>query len=94
MGNGWLEAVARVFERHASYQFADFSLPLIYAVLLVSATCRTFGWAARAAFFPKLVPREKFSNAVTWNRSLFQIRPVLVPSVAGLPLAGPGFPFI
>ncbi|MEP6810987.1 MAG: MFS transporter [Chthoniobacterales bacterium] len=94
MGNGWLEAVARMFERHASYQFADFSLPLIYAVLLVSATCRTFGWAARAAFFPKLVPREIFSNAVTWNSSLFQIGSVVGPSVAGVLLVRAGFPFI
>ena len=93
-GNHALETVAGVFERHATYQFADYSLPLIYFVLLISATARTFGWAARAAYFPKLVPREIFSNAVTWNSSLFQVGSVVGPALGGLLLVRADFPAI
>ncbi len=69
-------------------------MPLIYFVLVISATARPFGWAARAAYFPKLVPREIFSNAVTWNSSLFQVGSVVGPAVGGLLLVRAGFPFI
>ena len=93
-GNGWLGSIASVFERHSTYQFTDLSLPLLYLVLLVSATSRTFGWAARAAYFPKLVPRDTFANAVTWNSSLFQVGSVVGPAVAGVLLVRAGFPFI
>ncbi len=93
-GNHALETVAGVFERHATYQFADYSLPLIYFVLLISATARTFGWAARAAYFPKLVPREIFANAVTWNSSLFQVGSVVGPALGGLLLVRADFPAI
>ena len=93
-GNHWLSAIASIFERHSTYQFTDLSLPLIYLVLLIWAISRTFGWAARAAFFPKLVPRDTFSNAVTWNSSLFQIGSVVGPALGGLLLVRAGFPFI
>ncbi len=93
-GNRWLAAVAGVFERHATYQFTDLSLPLIYLLVFVSASARTFGWAARAAFFPKMVPREKFSNAVTWNSSIFQIGCVVGPAAGGFLIAHAGFPIV
>jgi MFS family permease len=93
-GNVLLGNIASVFERHATYRFDDLSLPLIYLVLLITATARTFGWAARAAFFPKLVPREAFANAVTWNSSIFQVGSVIGPAVGGLLIARTGFPFI
>ncbi|MDQ3627103.1 MAG: MFS transporter, partial [Verrucomicrobiota bacterium] len=93
-GNDVLRSIASVFERQSSYQFDDLSLPLIYLILLISATGRTFGWAARAAYFPKLVPRDTFANAVTWNSSMFQIGSVIGPAVGGLLLVRAGFPFI
>ncbi len=93
-GNGWLSSIASVFERHATYEFSDYALPLIYVVVLISAVSRTFGWAARAAYFPKLVPRDTFSNAVTWNSSLFQVGSVVGPALGGLLLVRAGFPFI
>ena len=49
-----------VFERHPAFHFDDLSLPLLYLLMLLSATVRTFGWAARSSFFPTLVPRENF----------------------------------
>ena len=72
--NNVLRGIARIFERHqSSFHFDDFSVPLIYLLLFVSGTARTFAWAARSSFFPTLVPRDSFANAVTWNNSVFQI---------------------
>jgi MFS family permease len=93
-GNDLLRAIAGVFERRSSFHFDDQSLPLIYILILITAIARTFGWAARSAYFPKLVPRETFSNAVTWNSSMFQIGSVVGPAVAGLLIVKTGFPFI
>src|SRR5207248_5999995 len=45
-GNHFLYSVATVFERHTYFHFDDLSIPLIYLILLISATGRTFGWAA------------------------------------------------
>ena len=93
-GNDWLRSIATVFERHPSFHFDDLSLPLIYFIMLISASVRTFGWAARSSFFPTLVPRETFANAVTWNSSIFQIGCVLGPAVGGFLIVRLGFPFI
>lgn len=92
--NDFLRAIAIVFERHATFHFDDLSLPLIYLLMLTSASVRTFGWAARAAFFPTLVPREIFANAITWNSSIFQISCVVGPAAGGLLIVRMGFPFI
>jgi MFS family permease len=93
-GNDLLRSIATVFERHPSFHFDDLSLPLIYFIMLISASVRTFGWAARSSFFPTLVPRETFANAVTWNSSIFQISCVLGPAVGGFLIVRRGFPFI
>ncbi len=92
--NRGLAAVASVFERHPSFHFNDRSVPLIYLIMLISASARTFGWAARSAFLPKLVPREHFANAVTWNSSIFQISCVVGPALGGFLIVRAGFPFI
>jgi MFS family permease len=62
--------------------------------MLLSASIRTFGWAARSSFFPTLVPRESFANAVTWNSSIFQVSCVLGPAAGGFLIVRFGFPFI
>src|ERR1700730_8680222 len=84
-GNHGLGAIAGVFERHhPAYHFEDPSIPLIYFLLFVYGTARTFGWAARSSFFPTLIPRDAFSNAVTWNNSIFQIGSVVGPDISGV----------
>ncbi len=92
--NDSLRLIASACERHAGFHFDDLSLPLIYLLMLLSASIRTFGWAARSSFFPTLVPRETFANAVTWNSSIFQVSCVLGPAVGGLLIVRLGFPFI
>jgi MFS family permease len=93
-GNHFLYGIASIFERHPDFHFDDLSLPLIYLILLISATGRTFGWAARSSYFPQLVPRDAFANAVTWNSSVFQIGSVVGPAIGGLLIVRAGFPFI
>ena len=94
-GNRVLTAIAAVFERHhPAFHFNDASIPLIYLLLFIGASARTFSWAARSSFFPTLVPRDAFANAVTWNNSIFQIGSVVGPALSGLLVAYIGFPFV
>jgi MFS family permease len=94
-GNRTLAAVAGVFERHhPMFHFDDASVPLIYLLLFIGASARTFSWAARSSFFPTLISRDAFANAVTWNNSVFQIGSVVGPALSGLLVAYVGFPFV
>src|SRR5437763_3295468 len=93
-GNHLLYGIAEIFERHTYFHFDDLSIPLIYLILLISATGRTFGWAARSSYFPQLVPRDAFANAVTCNSSVFPIGSVIGPALGGLLIVRAGFPFI
>lgn len=93
--NHGLAAIAGVFERHRpAFHFDDPSVPLIYLLLFIAGVSRSFGWAARASFFPMLVPRDAFSNAVTWNNSIFQVGSVVGPAISGLLVAKIGFPLV
>src|SRR5437867_7751172 len=94
-GNRVLAAIATVFERHhPAFHFDDPSIPLIYLLLFIGGFARTFSWAARSSFFPTLVSRDSFANAVTWNNSVFQIGTVIGPAVSGLLVAHIGFPLV
>jgi MFS family permease len=94
-GNHGLDAIATLFERHHPvFHFDDASIPLIYLLLFLGACARTFSWAARSSFFPTLVPRDAFANAVTWNNSVFQIGSVVGPAISGLLVAYVGFAFV
>jgi MFS family permease len=93
--NHGLSTVAQVFERHhPQFHFDDASIPLIYLLLFIGAVARTFSWAARSSFFPTLVARDAFSNAVTWNNSVFQIGAVTGPTMSGFLVAHIGFPIV
>jgi MFS family permease len=93
--NHAMSAVANVFERHQTgFHFDDASIPLIYLLLFLGAIARTFSWAARSSFFPTLVPRDAFSNAVTWNNTIFQIGSVVGPTISGFVVAHRGFPVV
>jgi MFS family permease len=90
--NHVLMRIAEIFERHQSgFHFDDASIPIIYLLLFFGAIARTFAWAARSSFFPTLVSRDAFSNAVTWNNSFFQIGSVVGPAISGFVVAHAGF---
>src|SRR6266705_2505227 len=94
-GNRALAGIATLFERHhPAFHFDDASIPLIYLLLFIGGVARTFNWAARSSFFPTLVSRDAFANAVTWNNSIFQIGSVVGPAISGLLVAFVGFPFV
>jgi len=60
---------------------------LIYLCLFAIGIARAFNNPARAALLPQIVPKEVFSNAVTWNSSGFQLAAMLGPALAGLLIA-------
>jgi MFS family permease len=93
--NRGLESIAAVFEQHQrNFHFDDASIPIIYLLLFLGSIARTFSWAARSSFFPTLISRDAFSNAVTWNNSVFQIGSVVGPAISGFMVAHIGFPIV
>ncbi len=93
--NRGLASIAGVFEQHhPDFHFDDASIPIIYLLLFLGSIARTFSWAARSSFFPTLIPRDAFSNAVTWNNTVFQIGSVVGPAISGLMVAHIGFPIV
>jgi MFS family permease len=60
------------------------SIPWIYLVLLVQAAFLAVGMPARSALIPQLVPLNIYSNAATWNASVFQVASMVGPALGGL----------
>lgn len=56
---------------------------LIYACLFLSGTARAFQGPARSALVPQLVPRPLFSQAVSWNVSVFELASLTGPALGG-----------
>lgn len=74
--------------------FFEPAMPLMYALLFLNGGARAFGWAARSAFFPNLVPRSALGNAVMWNSSTFELTCVIGPAIGGLAIAVFGVPVV
>lgn len=88
-----LQTVAGWFGEKSGVVFEP-ALPLMYLLLFINGISRAFGWAARSALFPNLVPRSALSNAVMWNSSNFEITCVLGPAIGGLAVAHFGVPIV
>jgi len=67
----------------------------IYAIGFVNSTLSAFDAPARNSFYPQLIPRADFQNAVTLNSVIFRLSTLLGPAIAGLLIAtvGPSSPF-
>jgi MFS family permease len=63
---------------------APHSVHLIYAVLALLGSIRSFNFPASRAILPQLVPEEHFANAVAWNSSIFQIATIAGPALGGI----------
>lgn len=63
------------------------SVSFIYAILLFIGIARAFNNPARAALLSQIVPLKDFSNAVTWNSSVWQISSMTGPALAGFIIA-------
>ena len=66
---------------------ANAPVPWIYLCLFAAGTARTFLWPASSAFLPHLVPRQKFSKAVTWSSGSFHLSSVAGPAAGGALIA-------
>jgi MFS family permease len=55
----------------------------IYVMLFIIGACRAFLQPARASMMPLIVPRERFSNAVTWSSGTFQFAVIVGPALGG-----------
>lgn len=64
----------------------------MYLLLAVVGAARAFSQPAKSSFLPLIVPREQFSNAVTWTSGGFELAWILGPSAAGLVIAYLGSP--
>lgn len=56
----------------------------IYGVIVLSGIARAFLQPARQALSIELVPRELFTNSVTWRSGSWQLAAVLGPALGGL----------
>lgn len=55
----------------------------IYAVIFVSGLARGFLTPAMFSYMPQLVPRELYSNAITWNSTLWETAAIGGPALGG-----------
>ncbi|HEY1068763.1 MAG TPA: MFS transporter, partial [Pirellulales bacterium] len=56
----------------------------MYAFLLLAGIARAFLRPAKSSLVPLLVPREKFSNAASWNAGGLQLATIVGPAAGGL----------
>jgi MFS family permease len=57
---------------------------LIYGVLFLIGTGRSFSGPASSALIPHLVPEGHFVNAVTWGAAIFQLANIGGPALGGI----------
>jgi MFS family permease len=57
---------------------------LVYAVLFLIGTGRSFSGPASSALIPHLVPEGHFVNAVTWGAAIFQLANIAGPALGGI----------
>ena len=60
------------------------SVAALYALLLISGIAKAFQNPAKSTMIPRIVPREIFSNAVSWNSSGFEMASMIGPAIGGL----------
>jgi MFS family permease len=60
------------------------SLVVLYLCLFALGTSRAFTMPARNALLARIVPLEIFSNAASWNSSMFEVATMTGPAIGGL----------
>ena len=63
-----------------------FHVPIfwVFLLLIVNSVGHALGAPSRAALLPWLVPAEQFSNAVSWNTTIFRVGSMVGPVLGGL----------
>jgi MFS family permease len=67
----------------AIVSFRQAPIEYMYGWLLLIAIGRAFHQPAKSSLLPLIIPREIFSNAVTWGMSGFQLSSVIGPALGG-----------
>ncbi|MCC6125462.1 MAG: MFS transporter [Pirellulales bacterium] len=62
----------------------DWPLWWMYVFLGIGAVAQALGGPSRSALLPQVVPKEIFSNAITWNSTVFHASIMVGPAVGGL----------
>ena len=60
---------------------------VMYACLMVIGIARAVQQPAKASLIPMIVPRDQYTNAVTWNSTAFQLACIIGPALAGILIA-------
>ena len=76
-------ATLLVFTINARRFLAGTVLP-IYGVVGISGLARSFLQPARTALGAEIVPRETYTNAITWRASLWEFSAVVGPAAGGM----------
>jgi MFS family permease len=63
--------------------FSTYGVVPVYAVIFFSGIARGFITPALFAFMPQLIPRDLYTNAITWNSTLWE-----TAAIAGLAFGG------
>lgn len=72
------------FSMSASTILITYGTLPIYMVIGFTGVVRGFISAAFPSFMSQLVPREQYTNAATWNSTVWHVGAVVGPAVAGL----------
>ncbi|MEO6437377.1 MAG: MFS transporter [Tepidisphaeraceae bacterium] len=83
----WGVALAWLTHYHSGWPMI---VPAMYGLILLNAVTLTFARPARSALLPSLVPSAAFSNAVTWNSSMFEVASMVGPAIGGAIVAAGG----
>src|SRR3954467_10126005 len=80
LGCGIALLVLTVYAR----RFLNGTVLPFYGIVCISGLARSFLQPARTALGAEIVPRETYTNAITWRSSLWQFAAVLGPAAGGM----------
>jgi len=76
--------IALLFLTINARRFLSGTVLPIYGVVCISGLARSFLQPARTALGAEIVPRETYTNAITWRSSLWQFAAVVGPAAGGM----------
>ncbi|MEJ7646003.1 MAG: MFS transporter [Chryseolinea sp.] len=71
------------FTLDAGQPLLKFGVVPIYSVIFVSGIARGFLTPAFFAYMPQLIPRELYTNAISWNSTLWETAAIGGPAIGG-----------
>jgi len=78
----------------ALVSFFQVPVAAMFGCLFLTGIARAFQQPAKSSLLPQIVPREHFSNAVTWSLGGFQLASVMGPALGGWVLRLSGYAYV